>query len=218
MRWVASCAVLVLLAGCAAKGGGAESGDGPGDDRPTDAGQALPETPDQGDDVAADVGEDVTDAEGDEPGESEPGAGNGAPVRSVQEATWLVVYGSDYTLGTATAFGTGPHLLATNAHVVEDILATMKEPNPGAVAFQHETGETRIVTTVWAHPEFDAEGLVVTPDVGLLGVEDELPSSLELADAGTLHSLEVFDGVSLCGFPGDVTAGIDFVGLTTGTV
>ncbi|MHC4234605.1 MAG: trypsin-like peptidase domain-containing protein, partial [Planctomycetota bacterium] len=137
-------------------------------------------------------------------------------VEEAQAATWLVAAGSDYSFGTATAFGVGSDLLATNAHVVEGILAAAAEPNGGAIVVQHETGEMRNVTTVWMHPDFVSDAFAFTPHIGLLEVDEEIPSFLSLADTETVRSLEVFDEVSLCGFPGDVTLGIDFVGIFTG--
>ena len=107
-----------------------------------------------------------------------------------------------------------PNLLATNAHVVEPLLRTFPEPNPGAALVQHETGDWRSITRVWAHPQSDPQ--TFSPDLGLLGVDEEIPVVLPLADAATVQSLAVFDKVSLCGFPDDVTQGIDSSGLSEG--
>jgi V8-like Glu-specific endopeptidase len=133
-----------------------------------------------------------------------------------QAATWLVVAISDYSLATATAFGIAPRLLGTNAHVVESIVATWGEPNASAWVFQHETGEVREITTVWAHPDYDIGSQIQTPDVGILEVDTTIPSFLTIPDSNSYPAVEVFEPVGLCGFPGSVTLGVDFVGLSTG--
>ena len=134
----------------------------------------------------------------------------------IQNATWIVIaVGSDGpSFLTATAFGVAPDMLATNAHVAQGII-DLYSTNSDAVArvFQHETGDFREITTVWAHPDY-APG-TTTPDVGLLKVDEEIPNHLALADADVLQALDVFDEVSLCGFPGSVTIGIDFANLLT---
>jgi len=131
-----------------------------------------------------------------------------------QKATWLVIAASDSSLMTATAFAVEPDLLGTNAHVVEGIKRAIREPNGVAAVFQHETGASRTVTRVWAHPDYDTGLLISTPDVGLLETDSEAPDFLPLPTA--LPTLAVFDDVNLCGFPGNVTLGIDFVGISTG--
>ncbi len=131
-----------------------------------------------------------------------------------QKATWLVVYASDSSSGIATAFGVGPNLLGTNAHVVEGIKRIIRESNGLAAVVQHETGAIRTVTTVWTHPDYDTGSAIITPDVGLLETDSENPDFLILPT--TAPDLQVFDNVRLCGFPGDVTLGIDIVGISTG--
>ncbi len=134
----------------------------------------------------------------------------------IQNATWIVIAFSlnDLSSLTATAFGVAPDTLATNAHVAQALI-DLYSANSDAVAgvFQHETGDFREITTAWAHPEY-APG-TTTPDVGLLKVDEEIPNHLALADADVLQALDVFDEVSLCGFPGSVTLGIDFADLLT---
>lgn len=140
------------------------------------------------------------------------------PVVPSQEATWLVVAGDlDSFLFTATAFGVGPRLLATNAHVVALIEeAFYLSSNTVAFVIQHETGDIRDITTVWEHPQFDWDSPVGTPDVGLLEVDEEITGVLTLADDASVRELAVFDNVSLCGFPADVLGLIDFDGITSG--
>lgn len=137
-------------------------------------------------------------------------------VDAVLEATWLVLFGNDSSLGTATAFGVDGRTLATNAHVVDGIADAFCGVNPFAGVVQHETGAIRTITRVWVHPDYLSGSPVPTADVGILEVDEPIPASLELADDRSLQELAVFDEVSLCGFPGDVTFGIDIGGLFTG--
>ncbi len=142
------------------------------------------------------------------------GGGQGATVEEIQAATWLVVAVSNLSLMTGTAFAISDDRLATNAHVARGIEGVMGEPNGMVAVFQHETGLMREVLKTWAHPGYvpDSQGLL-SADVGLLQVEGALPSHIPLPE--TLPALEVFDMVQLCGFPGDVVQGIDFMGLAT---
>ncbi len=135
-------------------------------------------------------------------------------VEDFQKASWLVVAASDFSVTTATAFGVGPNLLATNAHVVEGIIRVMGEPNGVAGAFQHESGVQRAITILYAHPDYDADSLIGTPDVGLLETDLAIPNFLTLPDDNRVPHISVFDSVSLCGFPGS-TIGIDFIGIFT---
>jgi V8-like Glu-specific endopeptidase len=145
-----------------------------------------------------------------------PTLGSTVATQDVQDATFLVVAVSDASLTTATAFGVGPQLLGTNAHVAATIAATWAEPNGTALVFQHETGDVWLVTTVWWHPGYDGDSAAVTPDVGVLQVDANIPSFFTIAAANAYPMVEVFEAVRLCGFPGSVTLGVDFVGLTTG--
>ncbi len=137
-------------------------------------------------------------------------------VEDFQKATWLVLAFSDFSLRVATAFGIGPRLLGTNAHVVEGIIQVTREPNGVAAVFQHETGELRLVTTVWWHPEYDSSSQVTTPDVGILEVDTTIPSFLTIPATNAYPEVEVFESVSLCGFPASVTLGLDFIGSVSG--
>jgi len=146
-------------------------------------------------------------------------SGGDGDVSQLQAATWLVVGGNDRgaTL-TATAFAVDDRLLATNAHVVEGPIGVYDGSPAWAGVVQHETGEVRTITRVWTHPGYNPlSQVVVTPDVALVEVDGDVSETLAIAPDGVLQGLEVFDDVSLCGFPGTVAQGIDFGGiLTTG--
>ncbi len=125
-------------------------------------------------------------------------------VRDAQDATWLVVWGTSEQWGIATAFAIDRAYLVTAAHVVEGIIEVLADPTAFVRAYQHETGEVRDIIAAWKHPAYVSTASDPTPDVGLLQATDFLPHVLELADASTLEGLEVFDEVSLCGFPGSL--------------
>lgn len=146
------------------------------------------------------------------------------PLEAIQTATWLVYAFSDWSLGfTATAFGVTDDLFATNAHVTEALKNVFGEPNAQALLFQHETGAQRTITEVWTHPGYDPSNLAGTPDVGLLRAARTVsdPGSFEplfLAEDAELSNLQVFDEVSICGFPGNVTEVFDLPGILAGTI
>lgn len=136
-------------------------------------------------------------------------------VDDVLPATWLVLFGDDSSLGSATAFAIDHHRLATNAHVVEGIADALCSPTGGAVVVQHETGAFIAVTAAWSHADYDGNS-VASPDVGVIEVDGTLPSSLRLAGDDVVQGLRVLQTVTLCGFPGDVSLAIDFPALQTG--
>lgn len=145
------------------------------------------------------------------------------PLEAIQTATWLVFAFSDWSFFTATAFGLSDDLFATNAHVTEALKHVLGEPNAQALLFQHETAAWRAITEVWTHPSYDANHLAGTPDVGLLraGPTGSDPGSFEplfLAEDAELSNLQVFDEVSICGFPADVTEVFDLPGILAGTI
>lgn len=135
-------------------------------------------------------------------------------ISQIQSSTWLVLWGDATSFGFATAFGLSPRKLATNAHVTEGIrefFETHAEAVAGVV--QHETGEVRNITKVWSHPQYQGDSIVATPDVGIIEVDDLIPAYLDLADDEQLQAIAVFDEVSLCGFPANVTVGLDVMDL-----
>ena len=135
-------------------------------------------------------------------------------VEEIQNSTWLVLGFGEASGFTATAFGVAPDLLATNAHVTQALVALFQtEPDAQAAVFQHETGTRRNIGTVWSHPQYDSSIPLNSPDVGLLRVDEALPDHLDLPGAEVVQSLEVFDVVSSCGFPSDITLGIDLLDL-----
>lgn len=138
------------------------------------------------------------------------------PLGDIQASTWLVIVVGDSSTPLATAFAVAPDLLATNAHVVEAIVGLYSEPNASVVVVQHETGAWLNIETVWSHPLYVSDFFELTPDVGLLQVDDRMRSFIALADTETLQSLAVFDEVSLCGFPGGLPSDIDLLGLSLG--
>ncbi len=145
------------------------------------------------------------------------------PLEAIQTATWLVLAGSDWSGFTATAFGVTDEMFATSAHVTEGLKSLFGEPTAQAFLFQHETGAWRAITDVWAHPGYDASNVAGTPDVGLLRAAplDSSSGSFEplfLAEDVGLSDLQVFDEVSICGFPADVTEVFDLPGLLAGTI
>lgn len=135
----------------------------------------------------------------------------GLEATEYPSGTWLVVTGNadPSSVVTATAWAVGPRLLATNAHVTEAIVAAVGAPGGEAKVFQHETGSIRTVQKVWSHPEYRESAVSFTPDLGLLQVDDDLPVILPLAADEDVKQLQIFDPVSLCGFPGEVTLGVD---------
>lgn len=141
-------------------------------------------------------------------------AGCGAATSTpFQEATWLIIAWNEQTASTATGFAVAPTVLATNAHVVQGIVEIFRGPNPHAVAVQHETGERRTIIEVASHPAYWAPER--SPDVGLLVLDRPVFPTLRLADDATIEAVEVFDAISLCGFPGAVTDAIDPVTLSS---
>jgi hypothetical protein len=136
-----------------------------------------------------------------------------ATLADFQQATWLVLALNDTSSLTATAFAVAPTLLATNAHVAQGIKEIFLGSNPVAWVFQHETGLQRNITKVWSHPGYDPTSIIPTPDVGLLEVDQNLTQLLDVS--GSVPPFDVFDEVSLCGFPASVTSLIDLIGLIT---
>ncbi len=117
----------------------------------------------------------------------------------------------------ASSFAVDEHLLATNAHVVRTFANVIREG--GSVrAFQGETGLERRIGRVWLHPGYDLSDDVFKPDVGLLGVADTLPSTLNLAVDRTLEDVSVMTELRLYGFPGDVTEAIEYDDLRYGMI
>ena len=131
-------------------------------------------------------------------------------------ACWqIVAYDSDHDpLFIASAFAISDNLLGTNAHVVEPAAEALRKG--GFIhAVQNETGMERYISRMWLHPGYD-EDASVSPDVGVMEVNESLPSFLALASDATLHRLAVLDEVRLYGFPGDVARAIDLEQLLHG--
>ena len=140
----------------------------------------------------------------------------GASVEDFQNATWLVIGASDVSYTFATAFAVDPFLLATSAHVSSELMRLAREPGAQFLVVQHETGNVREIETVWVHPAYKADSFLIrTPDVGLLEVSESASEYLELPDSASITTPNVFDRVSLCGFPASITVGIDIAGVIT---
>ncbi len=133
-------------------------------------------------------------------------------VADLQDSTWLVLATSDHSSLTATAFAISETRLVTNAHVVEGIKDILREPNALVGVFQHETGFMREIVRVWTHPEYDADGLQPTPDLGVMSTAEVMPTFVITPGMDAPPSINVLEEVSLCGFPGSVTTLIDLPG------
>ena len=111
-----------------------------------------------------------------------------------------------------TAWAAGRRLLVTNAHVTQAYVEFAEQgvQLERAIAIQAGTGEVVTLLRELTHPDYDGDPLR-SPDVGLFTTQQELPSTLELADPEVEISLG--DEVSIVGFPGDVT---DFIEIVPG--
>lgn len=145
------------------------------------------------------------------------GSGPAVTVEQIQASTWLVVALSEQSGMTGTSFAIGPRLFATNAHVVEGIVETVRYGDGEAGLFQHETGTLRNMIRLWTHPEYDSGSSVrLTPDVGLIEVDQDVTDFIALPPASSaIPFLSVFERIRLCGFPGNVTSNLDVFGLVT---
>ena len=159
--------------------------------------------------------EPVTDDNDNTDDDNKPETGEVNTLDEIQESLWLVIYGGDTTIGMATAFAVGDHWLATNAHVTESIRYTFQtDTNVTAVVVQNETGDYYEITEIWSHPDYDMT--TGDYDLGILGVDEYLPTVLQLADDDTIEDLSVFDDIRSCGFPGDLALQTIFETITTG--
>ena len=127
----------------------------------------------------------------------------------VQRATYLVLAYNDEASFVATSFAVGPTMLATNAHVVDDIMSIASRANGEVVVLRHETGEQRRITRVWKDPEYDPNLFDRTPDVGFLEVDVTVDEYIALPSGGEIPQVRVTDAITLCGFPGSVVQSID---------
>ena len=111
-----------------------------------------------------------------------------------------------------TAWAAGRRLLVTNAHVTEAYVEFAEQgvQLERAIAIQAGTGTVVTLLRELTHPDYDGDPLG-SPDVGLFTTQQELPTSLTLADPAVDISLG--DEVSIVGFPGDVT---DFIEIVPG--
>ncbi len=151
------------------------------------------------------------------PGEDDaPEATLADRVEELQRATYVVLAVSDLSFITATAFAVGPRLLATNAHVVEGIIDILGEPGAQVVAVRHQSGAVVSLVTGWTHPAYDGSSPFLTPDVGLFETIEILPTALTVPHWSFAPVVRILDTVTLCGFPGSVTVGIDIVGFFAG--
>lgn len=103
----------------------------------------------------------------------------------------------------ATCFAIGEHLLGTNSHVTEFFREGQPFPIEDVFGVQSGTGKVVKLLRALTHPDYTGDPLS-SPDVGVLTVQESLPSWLPLADDLTLSDLSVGDGLLLAGFPGDV--------------
>lgn len=136
-------------------------------------------------------------------------------VDAVLGATWQVIAYNSASVSFATAFAVDSVLLASNAHVVQGVADILAAPDGVAVAVQHETGDIVYIVDMWIHADYDGE-LATSPDVGVFEVDATLPVTLDLASDSALQDLGIFDEVSLCGFPFDVTLAIDIPAIEEG--
>jgi hypothetical protein len=132
---------------------------------------------------------------------------------SIVGATWGVAVrdhaeGQDVFLVFGSSFAIDEARLVTNAHVVDaavEVLGLM-EPSMELVVVQHETRVYCPLAEMYVHPDYDAAHFLSTPDLGVLIPDCILPTSAPVAGNEVLYDLALLDNVSLCGFPGDVTA------------
>ena len=105
--------------------------------------------------------------------------------------------------GLCTAFAIKPTVLATNAHCVN----AFKEKGGTPVVTQSDSeGKVRFrILASRIHPGYKTgRGSAEAPDVGLLRVDGNMPSTVTLANDAELRALGSGDDVYLIGFPGRV--------------
>lgn len=132
-----------------------------------------------------------------------------------QSACYQVFWSDSVNVGVARAFAVSSNRLGTNGHVVLPIADTLSHANGWASVLQNETGQAYPISCVWVHASYDGNSST-TPDVGVIEVDGYLPSWLHLAPQEALYALNVFESLTLCGFPGDVFEAIDFTNLAPG--
>ncbi len=105
--------------------------------------------------------------------------------------------------GLCTAFAIKPTVLATNAHCVN----AFREKGGTPVVTQSDSeGKVRFhILASRMHPGYKSgRGSADAPDVGLLRVDGNMPSTVTLANDAELRSLGSGDDLYLLGFPGRV--------------
>ncbi|MSP60491.1 MAG: FHA domain-containing protein [Myxococcales bacterium] len=130
--------------------------------------------------------------------------GGRAIASAAREGVYLVAVraaaGSDE--GFCTAFAIAPHHLATNAHCV--VLASDLRRRGGTIEVVRN-GDGRVRFTVVRMKRSGAYvpgGATITPDVGILQVDETLQKPLVLASREALAQLQPGDAIYTYGFPG----------------
>lgn len=144
-------------------------------------------------------------------------AGFTAPTTpEIQSATYALsaVIPSDdgpRLLVVGTGFSVDDVHIATNAHVVDalatvDAFAKANSVPISLVAVQHESGVQLPLQTYWIHPDYSRQDTsnVGSPDLAIISVDGVIDFWLTVANTDSATDIEVFDNLSMCGFPGDV--------------
>jgi Trypsin-like peptidase domain len=145
-----------------------------------------------------------------------------APLRigsDVREHLARAAFYVDTPEGVATAWPVGPHMLGTNAHVVELFAGlkagqTMTVRSPGVEGKEYQVVDSRIHPAYRAFEAFLKQDVLqfrqqnlapIGYDVGLLIVKEELPANsiLELATDAELRGLSSGSVVALAGYPAE---------------
>ncbi len=131
------------------------------------------------------------------------GKGGREIAASARDGVYLLAARSGLTEeGFCTAFAVGPRALATNAHCVA-LAESLRKQGAELTAVKNGDGRARFAVTALARSaEYVPGGTRITPDVGLVTVDADLPSRARLADRAALATLAPGDVIYTYGFPG----------------
>jgi S1-C subfamily serine protease len=131
-----------------------------------------------------------------------------------QESLFLVVHASKpdangaQSIGIGTAFAIrADGILATNAHVVDPIIAGNKDGTIGAIfVIQNHSGKVFDIKRVAKHPQY---GAVNSPDVGAIQIDPAGATftAMPLADDANLRKLRIGTQLGTMGYPGELLTG-----------